>query len=184
MSVLLCFAQMLRTISALCLVSTMLLVATQAAYSLFPDTDATVCPAIEGSPYHDPSGAGFSAPVLMTLCEALGCTSFNPAGYLTLFAHNTSRQSYISMTSCGNGNAPSFSNGTACSPPGTVYLQCAGVGDAIFNAYASYQLPPFLVEQACDKDASCAGYMVTSDGTQGWLLEYGGYSNIVSNIRL
>jgi hypothetical protein len=35
---------------------------------------------------------------------------------------------------------------------------------------ASYALPPYVLEKACDANADCVGFMATASGSGGWLL--------------
>jgi hypothetical protein len=130
--------------------------------------------------YQGPGGALLSAETLMTLCEdpAQGglCSHFNTYGALKTFPANASMQSYISNTTCGANAKLSISSGTALSPPGTAYLVCTAAPgtliDAWYLSYATFNLPPFLIEQACDQDPACVGYVVDTAGTQGWLVAY------------
>ena len=158
---------------------------TGGTYIPFPETDisGTWCISPYGLPdntaaWQQSDGATFSIEVMMTICEGLvGCNGFNSGGWTRSFFPNSTVNSFISNTTCGAGLSASLMDGTALSPPGTQYLVCtaapgAGV-DVWFNIYAEYALPPFLIQQACDKDASCAAYMVTTDGSKGWLIAFG-----------
>ena len=122
----------------------------------------------------------------MSICENNpGCTGFHhvggsgvvsDGGGLHSFATNTSRISYMSYTTCGAVGEATISSGTACSPAGTQYIICPASTDAYFRAYESTD--PLAAEQNCDSDPTCAGFMLTIDQTDGWLLAYaaGGYS--------
>ncbi len=146
-------------------------------YVTFPNTDITVDD--DYSPqYLGSGGTHLSTDTLMTLCEdpAQGglCSHFNTQGSLKTWPVNNTMQSYISTTTCGANAKLSFSNGTALSPPGTSYLVCTATPgtfvDSQFMSYATFNLPPFLIEQACDQDPACVGFVVDTAGTQGRLL--------------
>ncbi len=131
--------------------------------------------------YQGPGGALLSMQTLMMLCEdpAQGgqCHRLNSAGYLKSFPANASLQSYISNTTCGTNAKLSISSGTALSPPGTTYLVCTALDeavgiDALYDQLASFNLPPFLIKQACDQEPACSAYIVNTAGTQGWLLSF------------
>jgi hypothetical protein len=126
-------------------------------------------------------GSFLSMATLMTLCEDPAqegqCRALNPGGYLQSWPNlDVNYQSFLSNSTCGTKGIATLSTGTSLSPPGTLYLVCTGAGatDASLVAFATFQLPPFLVEEACDKNPACVGYMVSTDQThwQGWLLQY------------
>jgi hypothetical protein len=147
-------------------------------YVLFPNTDITVDANYLQYPYQGPGGALLSTDTLMTLCEdpAQGgqCGRFNSAGAFKTWAANVARQSYISNVTCGANAKLTISAGTVLSPPGTSYLVCTAASgssvDAVYTTMAAFNLPPFLIEQACDQNPACSAFMADSVGTQGWLL--------------
>jgi hypothetical protein len=143
------------------------------------------------TPYQGPGGAFLDQQTLMTLCEdpAQGgqCSHFNSLGYLKTFPANASLQSYISNTTCGTNAKLSISSGTALSPPGTTYVVCTAISgiDASYILLATFNLPPFLIERACDQNPACCAYMVDTAGTQGWLLGLlGGGEQPIAFIKL
>ena len=68
---------------------------------------------------------------------------------------------------------PSAYTGNCDSPAGARYLSCSGPWiEAYMDAFAHYQLPPFLLQKSCDSNPDCAGFMYTNDESQGWLLRW------------
>jgi hypothetical protein len=131
------------------------------------------------TPYLGASGSFLSMATLMSLCEDPAqegqCRALNPGGYLKSWPNvDANYQSFLSNSTCGTKGTATLSTGTNLSPPGTQYLVCTGAGttDASLVTFATFQLPPFLVEEACDKNPACVGFMVSTDQTQGWLLQY------------
>jgi hypothetical protein len=123
--------------------------------------------------YVQPDGQDFSTATLMTMCEDTpGCGRFNSQGWLKGFATNTSVQSYLSNTTCGGVGTFQLVPGTCLSPPGAMYVTCGYGVDAFLSPVVQFNLPPYLIEQACDTNPKCAGYMVTTDQSTGWLLQY------------
>jgi hypothetical protein len=131
-----------------------------------------------GRQYMGYNDALLSMDTLMTLCEDPAqqglCRAANQGGFLKTWAQDPNYQSFLSNTTCGTQGFASLSPGTAISPPGTQYLVCSspGTADAVLVTFAIFELPPFLVEQACDKNPECVGFIVDTAQTQGWLLQY------------
>lgn len=177
------------TLAALCVV-----VANAGSYVAFPNMDITGNNDMNpnnNAPYISTTGATFSMSTYMTLCDDAAqqgrCHMFDVWGWLKTWKADSSKQSFLSNTTCGASTTARLISGTPLSPPGTQYLVCTGSGlnDAEIVAFANYQLPPFLVEQACDKNPECVGFMVSSDESQGWLLRYeGGGSAAYVVVRL
>ena len=138
--------------------------------------------------YLMPGGLPFPMATLTTMCESItassgtSCSHFNSCGSVKTWTYNPAVQSFLSNTTCGNqgGGVPVVMGGTALSPPGALYFYCSGGSinlDTTLTAFASFELPPFLVEQACDKNPQCVGFVTDSAGTKGSLLQYNESTN-------
>jgi hypothetical protein len=119
----------------------------------------------------------FDLPRMIALCEATsGCTSFSTAdGMLRSYSYNSSVISFISNTTCGTSGQARLEPGSCLSPnpEAETLIVCDSMAAAsYFTVTAAFNLPPFLLEEACDKSAGCAGFMASADGTHGWLLGY------------
>ena len=61
----------------------------------------------------------------------------------------------------------------SCLTPSASYVVCGGLSaSGYYVPIVHYELPPFLLETACNQNSACAGYMATADATQGWLLSW------------
>jgi hypothetical protein len=160
----------------------MLLLATPgfSNYVLFPNTDVTDSVALNSNAYVGPAGGLLSMDTLTTLCEDPAqdgaCSHFNTEGFVMTWPTNYSVQSYVSNATCGPNAKLSISSGTALSPPGTTYVVCTAAPGASVSAgyvlFATFKLPPFLIEEACDQNPNCVAFMVDSLGSEGWLLGF------------
>ena len=157
-----------------------------AGYVHIPNHDVTGDNDFSRSPYRNgPHGQTFMPlEALKTICEANGyCTNFNGGGWLKYLTYNTKVDSYVSRSSCGDLGATTIEHGS-CYNPNARYITCPNT-DAYFNILTTYQLPPFLIADACNKDVACAAFMVTNDQKEGYLLRYaGGTPSTISYIRI
>ena len=125
---------------------------------------------------------------LVEVCRAVSLTaligSFSPLiSFPTqFFKLDPDKTSYLSTTRCGNGTTgelvTSITDGT--------YLKCLNTYDHPVPL-ATFQLPPFLCQQSCDKDLRCNMYSVDAAGQSCWLAMFGGssdYTNYIKVIRV
>ena len=111
---------------------------------------------------------------MMALCEDMNdCMGFSTAdGYFRSFGSNNTVNSWISNTTCGAGASAAVVPGS-CMTPGSQYITCPHVNaTASYGVIASFALPPFLLEKACDTNPKCVGFQATVDQTHGWLLGF------------
>ena len=114
----------------------------------------------------------YDAAHMKAACEnTAGCASFSTAdGFLRAFSQTTAVDSWLSNSTCGVAGHAAVQPGS-CFTPGAAFVVCNGLAaSGYYTAIASYTLPPFLIEAACDKNAACVGFTTKADQTAGWLL--------------
>lgn len=71
---------------------------------------------------------------------------------------------YLSKTTCGSlFPPPTFVQPSCVAGMGFTYLHCGAGGGAYVRRF-TFALPPFLIEQACDEDEDCVGYIIDNPG--------------------
>ena len=106
----------------------------------------------------------------MFVCDNLPqCNGFNRRQTddlhtsLKHFVDNPAVDTYIAHRHCGNKGS-GFVRGN--------YLICSNTGLNFEMAKDTYNLPPFLVAEACDLDPLCSAFTVSNDGQTGKLFRY------------
>ena len=88
---------------------------------------------------------------------------FNLKGWSTTSPSNTTH-SYISVTKCGDPSRKGTNITSSCSAPASApgYFSCPlGTGESAgLVKIATFQLPPFLVAQSCDKNDDCVAFTI------------------------
>jgi len=102
-------------------------------------------------------------------CDAV-CDS--PLRYLSsmivFFKRDSDKTAFIHVNRCTDG----VTGTTAIAPvSGGQYKRCVGTYAAPI-ATAAFQLPPFLCEEACDKDLTCAMYTIDKSNQNCWLSKF------------
>jgi PAN domain len=142
--------------------------------SLMQASNASLCPTCHcGSVSSDPIAYVFDTPHMKALCESTnGCVAFSTGdGFLRAFASNSSVISYLSNATCGYGVPASIQGGSPFAPQGE-FVVCTVQGGFPYVTTAAFNLPPFLLQEACDQSKTCVGFMALADGSQGWLLSW------------
>ena len=110
----------------------------------------------------------------MAICEGTpGCATFSTGdGLLRSFAANGAYNSWLSNATCGYVGKAAIVPGTCMSPTKT-WMTCAGI--AAVGAYSvanNMTLAPYQLEEQCDMDPACVGFMAAADNSHGWLLNW------------
>jgi len=87
---------------------------------------------------------------------------------IQFFKRDSDKTAYIHFTRCSDGGT-----GVNVTAPlsGGAYIKCGGTGNSI-TAISSFNLPPFLCEQSCDNDPTCAMFTVDKAGANCWLSKF------------
>lgn len=108
---------------------------------------------------------------MMQICDGRDDCDFfgsEPSTYHTwigFLKRDQSVTAYIHVSRCREG---STSINATAPLSGGVYKICRGLNDGI-DPIATYKLPPFLCEQACDKNPACTIFTVDEVGQTCWL---------------
>jgi len=125
----------------------------------------------------DPGAQAWAAPQMCNSTDACDVLRFVDNYALGSFASDPDVTSYIKTTSCP---APGTAGKAIAG-----YLSCDGIDFHSFTAYAKFDLPPFLVQQACDNAAvQCSGFSVNAAGTFGHLYSSTALPNASTAIKL
>ena len=137
-------------------------------YQLYPETDI---PGNRGAnlgtfPAFSPSSQQNQATKFV--CDSTPECQFHNAlddvkGHVA-YGTSNSTHTYMSITKCGDPTRKGKHTSSSCAAPASApgYFTCpVGVGSgAGIVKIATYQLPPFLVAQSCDKDDECVLFTI------------------------
>lgn len=136
--------------------------------------DATFGAAVASVPFEVVQG------LCDTIPECTHVSGVNPTGdqyCMRQWANSGTLDSFISTTTCGSSiGKPTVVNGSYANPP-QQYLRCAS-GAGHFEIINTFALPPSVIQQACDNDDRCAGYLVAKNRSKGSTLKYGGSADV------
>jgi hypothetical protein len=78
-------------------------------------------------------------------------------------ADSKTKTLYVHKTRCALGLP-----GTTVSTSKTVYKKCTNSSADVMGPLGTFQLPPYLCQQTCDKSKTCTGYTIDDAGENCW----------------
>ena len=123
----------------------------------------------------DSSANGYIADgIMLQICDGradcnMVVQKYNTGSFIEFFKRDSDKTAYLHRSRCADGATAS---NTTAPLSGGLYKKCL-LSDCGAAPLAHFQLPPYLCETSCDKDARCTMFTVDAAQQNCWLSAFG-----------